>query len=838
MKKLLLLIAVVCVAFHAGAAKRFVVFEPSENAVRLDNSDVEIEFDVADWPGVLIAVDNLKNDLKAVTGSDRAGIVVASADKSKLASRYADVARRLKGKWEQYEIFVDDSDRLVIIGSDKRGTIYGVYELSRQLGVSPWYWWADVPVMSRDRVYVLRGSYTDGEPKVRYRGIFINDEWPSFGSWCGNMFGGINSKVYEKVFELLLRLKANYLWPAMWASAFNEDDPASPELADRYGIVMGTSHHEPMMRAHKEYTSRRESIGAWDYNSNKKNIDRFFREGVERNKHYENIITIGMRGDGDVAMGGDDKESMRTLANVVMSQRRIIEKAYGKKAGEVPQLWAIFTEVQRYYDAGFTVPDDVTLLFCDNNWGYIRRTGNERERSRKGGMGLYYHIDMNGGPWNDRWVNTTTAAKLREQLNLAYRTGLDRIWIINVGDIKPKEMPIDFIMEYAWNPDRIGPEDVVSYMENWARGIFGAYVSEDDVREIAAVVTEYSNLNLQRKPEVNVPGIYSAATGEAGEMLRRWECLEQRVQNLSSRIPQEIRDAFYQLVEYPAIASAGVARIYLYATLHAYDPTVADYERLAQELFDRDRRMEHRYNNEIAGGKWRGMMQDRHIGYTRWSMPEENKLPEFATEVRKGANTFSATKEIGIKAKDYSRTTAGPDSTKWIFLPGVGRDEGDMGVWPVTAPSRPDGSGPALEYDVVFDCAGRHTLAIGILPTNDVNPGRGLRLGVRVDDAMLQTVDARQGYHDLFNEYTAEHIAASRVLKPLPPAATNIYLSGHGKPRRSEVFDNMRWLSVDIDVPSAGQHTLKIVMIDPEIVVEKLVVDPDNRRPSYLGPRA
>lgn len=298
------------------------------------------------------------------------------------------------------------------------------------------------------------GTYTDGEPAVKYRGIFINDEWPSFGGWANNHFGGINSKMYSTIFELLLRLKANYFWPAMWASAFNEDDCMSPVVADKMGIVMGTSHHEPMMRSHREYLNRKNDVGPWDYNTNKKNLDNFFHEGMSRNKEYDNLVTIGMRGDGDVAMGkGDDADNMKTLSKVIKGQRDIIKDIYGREDA-VPQLWAIFTEVQRYYDAGFRVPEDVTLLFCDNNWGYIRRIGTDLERKRKGGAGLYYHIDMNAGPWNDRWVNTTTIPKLREQLNLAYKTGLDRIWIINVGDLKPKEIPIDFIMEYAWNPEK------------------------------------------------------------------------------------------------------------------------------------------------------------------------------------------------------------------------------------------------------------------------------------------------------------------------------------------------------------------------------------------------
>lgn len=810
----------IAVCTNIAYATDFVTFKRNSlSDIELTGTSDTITYDPHDWKGVRMAVANLRNDFKAVTGSENAPIVVGTIGKSKLAKKYKLQSKELQGKWEQYLIFTDKG-KLVILGSDKRGTIYGIYELSRQIGVSPWYWMADAPIQKHGQIFAKSGIYTDGEPKVKYRGIFINDEWPSFGTWCNNQFGGINSKAYARIFELMLRLKANYFWPAMWDSRFNEDDPLSPQLADDMGIVMGTSHHEPMMRAHKEYVYRKDSIGAWDYATNKANLDRFFEEGLERNKAYENLITIGMRGDGDVAMGnGNDEDNMKTLKDVVDGQREIIERVYKKPASEVPQLWAIFTEVQRYYDAGFTVPDDVTLLFCDNNWGYIRRTGPEKEQARKGGMGMYYHIDMNGGPWNDRWINTTTAAKIREQLNLAYQTGIDRIWIINVGDLKPKEMPIDFIMHYAWNPDDYPADKIDQYMVDWARSIFGG----EYAREIADIVTEYSKMNLERKPEVQRVGIYSVETGEAQRMFNRWDELEKRTLSLSKKMPAEMQDAFYQLVEYPAVASAGVAKIYLAATL-------GDSITM-QTLFERDKQMTDKYNKVIAGGKWDGMMLDKHIGYRMWSMPNENTLPQVAKPSDKTGITAS---ETAIMAHDYTRRTA-TDDARWVFLPGLGRGKGNMGIEPVTAKSRPLGDGATLEYDINFSQSGKQKLALGILPTNDVNPARGLRIGVRVDDGEMQTIDARQGYVDTFNEYTKENIARSKVLKPLPRPASDIYLSGSRQHMRSEVFDNLRWLSIDFDIPTAGYHTVKVVMIDPEIVVEKLVINPDNEHPSYHG---
>ena len=828
MKKFLLMAGILLSSHLAAqAAEQFVKFSaPQQDALLLTGSNDTIRYSQNDWKGVKMAVENLRNDLRAVTGSDKAPVVVATVGKSELAKKYARECKQLKGKWEKFLIFTDHG-RLVVLGSDKRGTIYGIYELSRQIGVSPWYWMADAPISRHDKIYVVPGTYTDGEPKVKYRGIFINDEWPSFGGWCTNKFGGINSKAYRHIFELLLRLKANYFWPAMWATNFNEDDPESPRLADEMGIVMGTSHHEPMMRSHREYLKRKDEVGPWNYATNPDRLDKFFMDGMKRNAKYENLVTIGMRGDGDVAMGnGDDAENIKTLGKVIEAQRRIIGEAYGKPASKVPQLWAIFTEVQRYYDAGFTVPDDVTLLFCDNNWGYIRRKGTAAERKRKGGLGLYYHIDMNGGPWNDRWVNTTTIPKLREQLHEAYASGIDRIWIINVGDLKPKEVPIDFIMNYAWNPDAVKPGDEQPWLERFAGSIFG----EENASEVADLIAKYSKYNLLRKPEVQIPGIFNEH-----EMLvtsQRWQSLAQRAENLRAKLPEQMQDAYYQLVYYPVVASANVAEIYNHATMG---------DSLGIEaMLQKDAELSAYYNNVMAGGKWKGMMSDNHIGYTQWSIPDKNYNPmTLGFKVEHPLNASASTTQIAIPAYQYARISEGKQA-KWMFLPDLGRGKGCMGSSNVMAKSQTDGQGASLEYD--FELAQDKqplTVALGILPTQDVYPARGLRIGVQIDNQPMQIVDARQGFLDTFEEYTARNLAVSKKLKALPKEpklALNGWWKGKKLPRRNEVFDNLRWVTAaPIPALAAGKHTLRIVMIDPEIVLEQVVINPDNSKYSYLG---
>lgn len=612
---------------------------------------------------------------------------------------------------------------------------------------------------------------------------------------------------------------------------------------------------------------------------------------------------------------------------------------------------AIFTEVQRYYDKGFTVPDDVLLLFCDNNWGYIRRTGPLKERDRRGGMGLYYHIDMNGGPWNDRWVNTSPIPKLREQFHLAYETGIDDLWIVNVGDLKPKELPIDFILRYAWDPDAIPADRTDDYLRAWAGENFG----EAHADAVAALVSAYPKYNLWRKAEVQVSGIFSVVNyHESDRTEQLWQDVAHRADSLRRLLPAAMQDAYFQLVYYPAVASAGIANLYTAVTrnrLYASQgrPLANRYADLAEALFRKDGELTRYYNDTLAGGKWKNMMQDIHIGYTQWSMPEKAVLPELvrvtpteslalgvsvegseATEqdgnlalpvfdsllaseysvdlfnrgtgsldyavtpsapwlrVSRSAGTLTdearllvsidwcvleagthegqltivsgdtrvpiavravkgeaprtdepyfgnvSGSEFSIPAIAFNRNIPGK-AAAWTLLPDLGRSEGCMGIQPVTAPSTQPSEAPRLEYRVLLTDADSVSLCIGILPTQDVNPERGLRLAVSLDDEAPLTLDARQGFKDEFAEYTPANLAKSPNLKPLPRQDTSIRLTGAGQLRRNEVFDNLRWLTVKLPVRSAGLHTLKVFMTDPEVVLERIVVNPDNRHPSYVG---
>ena len=427
MKKTLLFVLTMCLAVGAGAVETFVSFTPVGGgfAVVKGGKPVSVVCSHDDYEGVRMAAANLAKDFGRVSGTDAALVqepqgecVIVGSLKSGVIQQLVKAGKvdgaQLEGKTEKYLLQVVDRPvegverALVIAGSDKRGAIYGAYELSRQMGVSPWYWFADVPTQRHKDVYIEKGAFTDGEPKVKYRGIFINDEWPCFGNWALSHFGGINSKCYEHIFELVLRLKGNFMWPAMWGSAFYDDDPQNGVLADKMGIVMGTSHHEPMALAQQDWHRNRD--GEWNYQTNGEALRRFWTTGIERAKDWETVVTVGMRGDGDEAMEGTG--NIKLMERIVADQRAIIESVTGRPAEETPQVWALYKEVQDYYDQGMQVPDDITLLLCDDNWGNVRRLPALDAKPRKGGYGMYYHFDYVGGPRCSKWININPIPRL------------------------------------------------------------------------------------------------------------------------------------------------------------------------------------------------------------------------------------------------------------------------------------------------------------------------------------------------------------------------------------------------------------------------------------------
>jgi hypothetical protein len=536
----------------------------------------------------------------------------------------------LRGRWDGFLVqIVDDpapgmGRALVVAGADRRGTVFGLYDLIQRAGVSPWNWWADVPVPVRPALYAGPGLRVE-VPGVRYRGIFLNDENPALYGWANATFGGFNHLFYDKVFDLILRLKGNYLWPAMWGKAFADDDPLNAALADQRGVIIGTSHHEPMMRAHVEW--ERYGQGPWDYRRNAEKLRLFWRDGITRMGKHESLVTIGMRGDGDEPM--EQGTAIDLLQAIVQDQRSILAQVTGKPAASTPQVWALYKEVQDYYDQGMQVPEDVTLLFADDNWGNIRRLPKPGSR-RAGGYGVYYHFDYVGGPRNYKWLNTNQIERVWEQMSMAWEFGAERIWIVNVGDLKPMEFPIEFFLDMAWNPDAMGLDRLAVYPRDWAAGQFGP----THAQAIGDLLTGYTQLNARRKPELLSPDTYSLVDGDAAtRVLAEWQALEDRAQQVEKVLAPAYRDAYVQLVLHPVLAGANLNRLYIQV---ARNRLAADQERAetnqlaaaAKDLFNRDRAIRDLYEKEIAAGKWVQMMSQTHIGYTGWQQPEMDIMPQ------------------------------------------------------------------------------------------------------------------------------------------------------------------------------------------------------------------
>jgi hypothetical protein len=599
-----------------------------------------------DWPGVLRAVGDLSGDVGRVTGHNAPVVengvptgdevvLIGTIGRSRLidalvSNHKLDVSG-IAGKWESAVTTVVEHPMkgvrraLVIAGADKRGTIYGIYDLSEQIGVSPWYWWADVRVPHADALFVEPGRYVQPVPAVKYRGIFFNDEAPALSGWTKERFGGMNQEFYTKVFELLLRLKANFLWPAMWNNAFATDDPLNPKLADEYGIVMGTSHEEPMMRAEKEWTAGHH--GAWDYPTNQQEIDTFWREGMERDKNYEEVVTLGMRGEGDTPMSATANTQL--LERIVAGQREILRQTVNPDLAQVPQVWALYKEVQGYYENGMLVPDDVTLLWSDDNWGDLRRLPTPEERKRSGGAGIYYHFDYVGGPRSYKWLNTNPITKVEEQMHLALEYGADRLWVVNVGDGKPMEFPIEFFLDYARTPERWNKDHLGEFTKLWATREFG----QEHADEIAAAIEEYTKYNGRRKPELLDPGTFSLTNyHEADRVEAEWRALAGRADKLATELPEEERASFFELIQYPVDACANLTEMYIEAARNAADvqagnPQANSEADQVRRLFQKDAALSDEYNHTLLNGKWDHMMDQTHIGYTFWNEPPANAMP-------------------------------------------------------------------------------------------------------------------------------------------------------------------------------------------------------------------
>jgi hypothetical protein len=773
----------------------------------------------------------ISNKLKASEFIILAGTIEHSAFIRQLISSRKLNVDSIRNKWDAYQIqviknpFQGVKQALVIVGANKRGVAYGLMELSGQMGVSPWYWWADVPVKTQTALYLPAGFYVRDAPKVKYRGIFINDEAPALSGWSRATFGGFNHDFYVKVFELILRCKGNYLWPAMWGNAFNNDDSLNPVLADKWGIVMGTSHHEPMVRSQQEW--KRFGSGPWDYEKNEEGLKKFWKKGIENMGKKESIVTVGMRGDGDMPMSAQTATTL--LERIVADQRNILTDATGKPAAETPQLWALYKEVQDYYDKGMRVPDDVTLLLCDDNWGNIRKLPRLSDKPRSGGYGIYYHFDYVGGPRNYKWLNTNNLSRVWEQMHLAYSYGVDRIWIVNVGDIKPMELPISFFLDYAWDPEKWNEDNISTYYSNWAAAQFGKAHSQI----IGDVLRRYAQYSSTRKPELLNDRTYSLSNyHEADRVLSDWQKLEADALEAAKQLAADAQDAYYQLVLHPVEAMANLHRMYHAVAMNKYLATKGDikanaYAAEVKGLYEKDSLITLKYHS-IAGGKWKFMMSQTHIGYTGWQEPRQNRLPAvsiIAEGMQPTPDSFGiaiSSSKANIPPGDTSTVFFEQDgyvsmiaahwtsvfntsAITWKVIPDIGRRESGITTFPVTASSQLSGNSPHVRYDFYSYDSGAVQLQLYFSPTLNFHNDGGLKFAVSIDDGPPVTVTLND--NDMEKKEWNAWVANNAIVK-----------------------------NVDASVQHAGRHILKYWMISPAVILQKLVVNFGGSKPSYLGP--
>ena len=939
---------------------------PGDFAIVQGKIAATIHVDTNDWAGVIRAAGDLQADIARVTdvtpviirdgtGPGRNPIIVGTIGRSatidQLIREGKIDASPIAGKWESFIIQVVPeplpgvASALVIAGSDKRGTIYGLYDLSEEIGVSPWYWWADVTPVHCDALFVKPGKYVQGPPSVKYRGIFLNDEAPDLSNWILDKFGTVppgkdppippgvanyGRQFYTNLFELILRLKGNYLWPAMWNNAFNEDDPLNPRLADEYGIVMGTSHQEPMLRAQKEWDRRyQREYGNWNYNNTNQRpvLQEFWRDGVRRNKNYESIITLGLRAENDsgLPIGKDLTEQ------IVKVQRAILAEEMNPDLTQIPQMWCLYKEVQDFYKAGMRVPDDVTLLWCDDNWGNIRRLPTAAERQRRGGAGVYYHFDYHGGPRSYQWINTDPIPKIWDQLSLAKQYGADRIWIVNVGHFKGYEFPIEYLLNLAWNTERWTNHNLDEFTRLWAEREFGPAHAAD----IADIVSKYTQYNGRRKPELLAPDTYSLVDyQEAEKVVADFNAITARAEKIYGELPEAKRDAFYELVLFPTKASALVNQLYLAAgknELYARQGRASanDYAAETHALFQADTNLMAYFNQTFAQRKWNHFMDQAHLGYTSWRDPPYNSLraielteltvPDaaalgvavegsdavwpgtsgeaalpgfdvfnqqrhFIDVFNKGKTPFEFTATAGqpwielgetkgtvakdcrlwvsvdwgkapkgkaagtvqltgaggnvtVKVNAFNPTEVTPDSLQgfvggegfvsmeaehytrktdagansWIRIEGYGQTLSGMRAEAPgdVAGNQPGKDSPCLEYRMYLFDAGTADVDAIVGPTLNFAPDRALRYAISFDEQPPQLA----------------------TLIPQGYSAQN----GNRNWERT-VEDNVRHSHTTHSIAAPGYHTLKIWMVDPGVVLEKLVVNLGGLKHSYLGP--
>ncbi|MCR4742397.1 MAG: glycosyl hydrolase 115 family protein [Treponema sp.] len=629
--------------------------------IEVKNGKLSTKFvcDSKELSGVKKIADKVRLDFERVTGympelseslSD-SSILFGTLGYSDLIQKElsADIIEKIKGKREVYAFIVSES-KIIIAGSDKRGTIYGLFHLSELMGVSPLVDWADILPSHKDFISFQEGLYISKEPSVRFRGFFINDEWPACGNWCNHNFGGFNAKMYEHVFELLLRLKGNYLWPAMWSSRFSDDGPglANAELADELGVIMGASHHEPCCRAGEEYKHLRgpDSIygDAWNFRSNQKGITKFWEDGLKRSGKFENVITVGMRGEADTAImqNATLADNIELLRDVLKTQNSLIKEYVNSDLDKVPRMLALYKEVEPYFYGDEKTPglmnspelEGVTLMLCDDNHGNLRTVPTEAMRSHKGGYGMYYHFDYHGWPFSYEWFNTSYLPKVKEQMCAAYDFGIRDLWIVNVGDVMTNELPLAYFLDLAYDYEYYSKSDslVQDYVKSWADKNFAA-LKEDEKNQICKIVNTYTKLTNLRRTECLMPDTFHPINFcESDKTLAQANQVIEMAEKLREKIPENLMPGYFLEVFLPACGTMNVLRMQLYSGKNKW---FAKHSALAANFYADKVRECYKYDQRlidecdtIDNGKFYASGWSEHFGFINWS-EAENQYPTY-----------------------------------------------------------------------------------------------------------------------------------------------------------------------------------------------------------------
>ena len=677
-------------------------------------------------------------------------------------------------------------DKLYVLGSDKRGTAYGILELSRLIGVSPWEWWADASPAKKESWTLKNGFSRMDYPSVTHRGIFINDEdwgltpWSSMNYEPAERKGQIGPKTHARIFELLLRLRANTFWPAMHScSVAFYQTPGNKEVADKYGIFIGTSHCEPMVR-NANFEWKLEGTGRYDYVNNRENVLKFWEERVVQLAGSDNIYTLGIRGVHDGKMEGANtlQEQKDALTKILKDQREMIAKHVNPNVEEVSQAFIPYKEVLDVYHMGLEVPEDVSLIWCDDNYGYIRHFPNEKERARKGGNGIYYHVSYWGRPHDYLWLSTNHPAQLYTQMKMAYDKGARNTWILNVGDIKPGEYLTELFLDMAWNIKAIenNGKGLDKHLHSWLEREFG----EAYANQLLPIMNEYYRLAYIRKPEFmagtrteekdpkyNIVTDLPWSETEIRQRIGEYESISTKVKDISTQIPTQRRDAWFQLIEYPVRGATEMNKKHLYGQLARHGK--ADWQQ-SDEAFDAIVSLTEQYNAQ-GNGKWNRMMDYKPRRLTVYNKVERatdaTPLPAYQRPLRL-FNGIEYTASKGEKPTSY----------------GLGYQRGAI--------SLPKGS--AVDYRFEAPNAGTIKIELALAPNHPVDDK--LRYSISVDGETAQVVD-----------YATE---------------------GRSEEWKENVLRNQARRTTTHNLAKAGKHTVKIVALDEGVVVDQIVINDEK----------